>query len=268
MRVGGLCLTLGSERILEDISFSLAAGEILAIVGPNGAGKTSTLKSLLGIYSPLASRVMVAGQSLETVGAVERARLMSYLPQQEERWLDFSAADFVEMALYSHGDRFGMSTATHDKVRAALSRVDMLSFADRRLTTLSGGELQKIYLAGALAQEARIILLDEPTSFLDPQHQAAVIGILMRTVRNSTVGAILVTHDLNLALWSADRILALKNGRKVFDGAPSEFCDEETLERIYDIPLRLGYDARSGRKFVLPVAAGGDIEPRTGFGSP
>ncbi len=257
LKIQRLSLLLGKSRILEDVSFDLQSGELVALVGPNGAGKTSTLKSLLGIFRASWTFAEVGGKSLAGLSVLQRARCLSYLPQQEERFLDFCVNEFVEMALYSQGDRFGFFRTTRNKVSAALERVGMLQFADRRLTTLSGGELQKIYLAGALAQDARVILLDEPTSFLDPLHQAEVIKILIDTVKSASVGAIFVTHDLNLALWSADRIIALKDGRKVFDGAPEEFCREETLLRIYDIRLRIGQDVETGRSFILPAAGAG-----------
>ena len=253
LKVEGLSLSLGKSRILEDVSFNLNSGELLAIVGPNGAGKTSTLKSLLGIYPADWTSAEIGGTPLSRLSALQRARHLSYLPQQEERFLDFRVSEFVEMSLYSQGDRFGFLAATRKKVSAALERVGMLGFSERRLTTLSGGELQKVFLSGALAQDARVILLDEPTSFLDPHHQAEVIAILIETVKSASVGAIFVTHDLNLALWSADRIIALKAGRKVFDGAPQDFCSEQTLRRIYDIQMRIGRDSQTGRPFILPA---------------
>jgi len=252
LMVERLSLTLGKSKILEDISFLLHTGELLAIVGPNGAGKTSTLKSLLGIYPADWARAEVGGKPLSRLSALQLARYVSYLPQQEERLLDFRVSEFVEMSLYSQGDRFGFLPASEKKVNVALERVGMLNFSERRLTTLSGGELRKVYLAGALAQDARVILLDEPTSFLDPRHQAEVIRILIDTVKKASVGAIFVTHDLNLALWSADRIIALKDGRKIFDGAPEDFCSEQTLQRVYDIHLRIGRDSQTGRPFILP----------------
>ena len=257
LEVERMSLRLGQSRILEDVSFALYSGELIALVGPNGAGKTSTLKSLLGIYRAEWTSAEIIGKPLSKLSALQRARQMSYLPQQEERFLDFRASEFVEMALYSQGDRFGILSATQKKVSAALERVGMLGFSERRLTTLSGGELQKIYLAGTLAQDARVILLDEPTSFLDPLHQAEVIGRLIESVKNESVGAMFVTHDLNLALWSADRIIALKKGRNIFDGAPDEFCSERTLKSIYDIQLRTGRDSHTGRPFVFPAIHAG-----------
>lgn len=258
LKVERLSLSFGETKILDDITFDVQSGELVAIVGPNGAGKTSTLKSLLGIVRASWARAEVDGQSLSELSPLKRARCLSYLPQQEQRFLDFCVNEFIEMALYSQGDRFGLSGATKNKVTEALERVDMLSFEDRRLTTLSGGELQKIYLASALAQDARVILLDEPTSFLDPLHQAQVIEILIDTVKSASVAAIFVSHDLNMALWSADRIIALKEGQKVFDGAPEDFCHEETLYSIYGIPLRVGQDLASGRSFIFP-AVGADF---------
>lgn len=249
-----LSLKLGDAQIFTDISFSMEAGQLVALVGPNGAGKTSLLKTLLGLYRPASGTVTVSGQNLFHLKSQERARLLSYVPQQEERPAGFSAEEFVQMALYSQGFRYRDTPQSQQRVKQALETVGLCSFANRRLTTLSGGELQKVYLAAAMAQEAGIILLDEPTAFLDPLHQSQMMNILRQITRDTS--ALMVTHDLNLALAVADRILALKNGRLVYDGSPEDFANEKTLRELYEVDLQCVLPTEPGkgsaRPFILP----------------
>ncbi|HSG99568.1 MAG TPA: ABC transporter ATP-binding protein [candidate division Zixibacteria bacterium] len=255
LTVSNLSLTLDGVEILRGVSFSVRERELVALVGPNGAGKTSALKSALGIYRGAGGSVVAGGAEMIGASATALACRFGYVPQQEERALDYTVAEFVEMALYAQGLRYGLARETSARVTAALERVEMSDFAERSLRTLSGGELQKVYLAGALAQGAQVLLLDEPTSFLDPHHRHDVIRILLESLRAPEMArsALLVTHDLNLALSCADRIVALKAGVVAFDGSPQAFCDPALISEIYDIRMRFGVDPVTQRPFVYPT---------------
>ena len=255
LSISGLSLALGEKRILQNVSLDVRRRELVALVGPNGAGKTSLLKCALGIFSPDSGSVLAGGA--EMIGAAPSALAcrLGYVPQQEERGLDYTVAEFVEMALYAQGLRFGLGRETSAKVSRALADVEMEEFAGRSLRTLSGGELQKVYLAGALAQGAQTLLLDEPTSFLDPHHRHEVIRLLLAALREGAPerAALMVTHDLNLALSCADRIVALQKGSVAFDGVPQDFCNPQLISRIYGIRMRFGEDPDTGRPFVYPT---------------
>lgn len=268
LQVNNLSLKIGAAQIFSDVSFSIGNNEIVALVGPNGAGKTSLLKTLLGLYTPSSGTVIFSSESDAEVSLLDmspsrRATLLSYVPQRQEQALGFTVAEFVEMALYAQNFRFGFSTDATVRVAEALARVKMERFSERNIQTLSGGELQKVYLAGALAQCAQIALLDEPTAFLDPAHQFEVSDILINAVHgkdnddgninNSALSAaLLVTHDVNLALAIADRVLALKRGKLLFFGSVHDFANETLLTEIYEVDLRLAADETSGRPYLLP----------------
>lgn len=259
LQVKELSLQIGATTIFSNISFSVDKSEIVALVGPNGAGKTSLLKTLLAIHKPSSGDALFQDASLFTLTAERRAQALSYVPQRQELALGFTVAEFVEMALYSQNFRYGFSADATERVEQALQQVEMESFSERNIQTLSGGELQKVYLAGALAQRAQIALLDEPTSFLDPAHQFEVSDILTKSVHEKNnsgapalAAALLVTHDVNLALAIADRVLAMKTGSLIFDGPVRDFADEKLLAELYGVSLRLGLDESNGRPYLLP----------------
>ena len=268
--VDSLSLELGGEVILQDVSFSLREKEILAVVGPNGAGKSSLLKTLLGIYTSAHGAIQTYAGDAAQLNPLELAKVFGYVPQQEERGLHYSVSEFIEMSLYAHGLKFGLSSETNMKVNAALESTGMAKFAGRTMSELSGGELQKVYLSAAFAQDSAMLLLDEPTSFLDPRYQLEIIQTVMRSVAGAgnPRSAIIVTHDLNLALSCAHNILALSGGAVAYNGPSADFCDTELIERIYGVQLRFAEDPATQRQFIIPPTLDiGRRAPRAGGGS-
>jgi iron complex transport system ATP-binding protein len=234
----GLCLDLGGRRVVDGVSLALRGGEWVAIVGPNGAGKSSLLSLLAGLRRPAAGSVHLAGRALPAWPPRERARQLAWLSQQGEADGDIAVRDVVRLGRLPHHGLFGAVTGSDEAaVDAALAETECAPLAARRLSELSGGERQRVLLARALAVQAPVLLLDEPTTHLDPPHQRALVRSLTARARaGAAVAAVL--HDLNLAL-AADRVLVLAAGRVRADAAPADAHLHHALAEVFGHALRI-----------------------------
>jgi len=256
IRVGDFSYRIGRKEILRNVSLSIAAGQYVSIVGPNGAGKTTLLKCVDGILHGT-GRIEIHGRALGEYRRKELAMRVSYVPQADGPVPEFSVEQFVLMGRYPYLSPFSsISRDDRRKVGAALELTGTMEFGPRLLKTLSGGERQKVYVAAALAQGADVLLLDEPTTFLDYRHQAEIRGLLARLNRDSGVTIVAVTHDLNVAVLESHHIVALGEGRVVYDGPPGELMRAEVLERIYGTPFLLVEHPEAPTAAILPRPAG------------
>jgi len=247
---------LGKKQILRNVSFAVRQGEFLSIVGPNGAGKTTLIKCLDRILTGGTGEIDVFGRPLASYRQKELARRLSYVPQADGRVFPFTVEQFVLMGRYPYLNPFSsIGKDDREALSEAMDLTGTREFADRRLDTLSGGERQKVYIAAALAQGADVLLLDEPTTFLDYRHQAEIRELLARARRQSGVTIVAVTHDVNLAALESDRIVALREGSVVFTGTPEEVMKSDVLERIYGTPLLLMDHPRTGLPIIVPNAS-------------
>jgi len=251
IEMSSFSLKIGGRTVLNEISLEIEEGQYVAIVGQNGAGKTTLLKCLNRIHTGGSGEIRIAGRLLGQYSQKKLAQLVSYVPQADGRSAPFTVYEFVMMGRYPYLNAFSSPSekdvaAVHD----ALALTGTSEFAERLLGTLSGGERQKVFIAAALAQEAKILLLDEPTTFLDPKHEADVQRLLARANRERAVTIISVTHDINSAVLTSQRILALKNGEVAFWGGVEELMDNETLERIYEKSFLFGRHPRTGQTIV------------------
>jgi len=249
----------GTKEILRDVSFTVAQGEYFSIVGPNGAGKTTLLKCLDRIYRGGSGEISVFGQPLEGYRQRDLARRLSYVPQADGRVFPFTVGQFVLMGRYPHLNPF--SSVGRDDMAAVgqvMERTGIAPFAERKLDTLSGGERQKVYIAAALAQGAEVLLLDEPTTFLDYRHQADVRDLLAELNRNAGVTIVAVTHDVNRAAIDSHRIVALSAGTVVFSGTPAEIMRPDVLERIYGTPFLMVDHPQGDVPIIAPQLPGED----------
>ena len=226
--------------ILEDVSFCVQEGEVLGIVGPNGSGKTSLLKVLARLMRPLQGRIDLFGQELASMAQQEDARLVGVVQQDTQQLFPFTVAETVLMGRFPHRPRgrwtggFGWESREDVTIaEQAMMMVDILHLAHRAVTDLSGGERQRAMIARALAQTPKVLLLDEPTAFLDLQHQVEICSVLLRLKGESRLTVILVSHDLNLVSQYCDQILLLDCGRVVRLGCPEEVIEPEVLESVY-----------------------------------
>ena len=244
----GIGVRLAGRTVLSDVSLSLAAGHLVALVGPNGAGKTTLLRALSGLL-PSEGDVHIKGDALTGLSLRERARRFAYLPQGHVVHWPLPARDIVALGRYPHGatDPARLSQRDSEAVLRAMQAVDVMEFADRRVTELSGGERSRVALARVLAVEAPVILADEPTSSLDPRHQIDVMKSL-RAVADKGVLVIVVTHDLGLAARSADTVLVLSDGRLVSQDVPAEALSEQVMAEVFRISA---YRAEYQREAVI-----------------
>ncbi len=260
IRVSDFSFRIAGKEILSDVSFDVAEGEYLSIVGPNGAGKTTLLKCLDRLLVGGSGRIEVRGRPIESYRQKELARLIGYVPQADGRMLPFTVGQFVLMGRYPYLSPFSsIAKEDHRAVSEALELTGTAEFADRMLETLSGGERQKVFIAAAMAQGAKILLLDEPTTFLDYHHQDDIRALLARANRESGVTVISVTHDVNRAALESRRIVALRRGRIAFSGTPEEIMNPDTLKEIYGSSFVLVDHPRVGLPIIAPnVPSEGD----------
>jgi len=227
-----LVLDLGRRRVIDGVSLALRRGEWTAIVGPNGAGKSTLLSLLAGLRAPDAGRVHLAGREIRAWPPRERAQRLAWLSQQGEADGDIGARDVVRLGRLPHHGLFGSPDAADEAaVDAAMAETECVGFANRRLSELSGGERQRVLLARALAVQAPVLLLDEPTTHLDAPHQRALVRGLRARAR-SGVAVAAVLHDLTLALV-ADRLVVMAGGRVQADGPPADPWVRDVLVQVF-----------------------------------
>lgn len=255
IRVEEFSFAVGNTTILNRVNFRLERGSFLSVIGPNGAGKSTLLKCLNRIL-PAGAGISVRGRALESFTQRHLARLMSYVPQADARPLPYTVDEFVSMGRYPFLNAFSALTAADRAVvDRALELAGVGRFRGRTLGSLSGGERQKVLIAAALAQEAEIMLLDEPATFLDYRHQVEVLDLLERLNREQGKTIVMVTHDLNAAVEHCDRVLALLRGEVAYDGVPTGLLNPERLEQIYG--TRFVFIGQPGRALPLVRPEGG-----------
>lgn len=247
--------SLGGNNVLENINFSLPAGAYLSIIGPNGAGKSTLLKCLLRLNDDglTEGEIRLKGRELSSHKQMELARLLAYVPQAGGWIPPYTVNEFLLLSRYPYSS---LSSAWKKSdlaaVERALALTGMNGFAGRLLAELSGGERQKAYLAAALAQGSEILLLDEPTSFLDPKHAAELSALLKRLNREEGLGMLTVSHDLNQVLEAGGSVLALRGGRQLFFGEAMSLMDGHILENTYRHRFSRFRHPESGRPVVMP----------------
>jgi len=238
----------GAEAV-RGVSLAVGAGEWVMLIGPNGAGKTSVLRALCGLL-PFGGGASVRGRDVHSFGRRELARLVAFVPQNPVMPADLTVSEYVLLGRTPHLGRLAVEGRGDRKtVGRALERLDLLPFAERGLGSLSGGELQRVVLARALAQEAPILLLDEPTTSLDLGRQQQVLE-LVDSLRADGLTVLSTMHDLTLAGQYADRLVLLDRGAVVADGTPRDVLSHENLTAHYGASVRIVED--EGRVYVLP----------------
>lgn len=241
LAVTQLQVAIGGTRILSEVSVTIGAGERWAVIGQNGAGKSTLVKCMAGLLPASGGEIRLEGQRLAEVGPRQRARRIAYVPQAAGRGVPgFTVVDYVMMGRFPHQGFLAIpSERDRRRVGEALTLTDTDALATRAMNTLSGGELQRVFLAAAVAQESALLLLDEPLSFLDPLHQDIILTALDRIHDRYGTAMVTVTHDVNAALVRSSHILALVAGRVFFAGAAAELRRRApaVLQEIYSLPF-------------------------------
>ncbi len=251
-----LSLSYHGRAVVDGASFALDAGELVAIVGANGSGKSTLLRGLAALKAPNRGRVLLDGRDVRSMGRRDLARHLAVLHQFATGGLDLTVRDLAARGRYPHRGPFHRETAEDRKVvERALTLANASVLADRKLGSLSGGERQRAWIALALAQDPEVLVLDEPAAWLDLRHQSELMHLL-RQLCNRGVLVVAVMHELLLATRFADRVLALVEGRIVFDGRPAELLDAAFLERIFGVPMSI---VRGPDGLPLPVMATGPL---------
>ncbi len=250
-----LRVRFGQAEILRGLSLTFGEAALIAIVGPNGAGKSTMMSVLSGVLNPYEGSCRFRGREVSAWNKRQFAKQMSFVPQTVRLEFPFTAEQVVYMGRTPYCNGLFESPNDGKVVRRAMETTDSWQFADRDFRALSGGERQRVVLAGALAQEPEVLLLDEPTSYLDLKHQVRTYDLLRRLAREGLT-VLAVTHDLNLAASYADRIVVLSNGAVAADGTVEEVLREKLLHDVFEVRAEIREGPR-GRPWVFYEEAEG-----------
>ncbi len=268
LAVSGLVAGYANEKIIDGVSFSVPQGCFLGIIGPNGSGKTTLFRVMTGFLRPWQGTILYQGRDTAGLRPSDLAQEIAVMPQGMESTFSFTVRELVAMGRFPHLKRL-RQFAKQDKeaVDHAMELTGIIKFRDKRLSELSGGERQRVFLAQALAQEPRLLLLDEPTAHLDIGHQIRILDCIRRLNRKDGMTVVVVLHDLNLASLYCDRLILLKHGRIFCEGPPAEVLTYETIEAVYETVVLVHQSPVTKKPHVLLVSLD-DTRTETTRGEP
>ncbi|MDF1791222.1 MAG: ABC transporter ATP-binding protein [Thalassobaculaceae bacterium] len=253
LEASGLRVELAGRAVLHGIDLAIADGGVTAIIGPNGCGKSTLLRTFARIVRPTEGGVTLDGRDLWDIDARTRARRLGFLPQAPQTPEGIRVRALVTRGRTPHQGRFGLlSKADHAAVDRAIERVGLTAFEHRRVDRLSGGQRQRAWIALALAQETSILLLDEPTTYLDPPHQVDVLRLVRRLNRETGITVVMVLHDITLASLYADRVIGMRDGRLAFATEPGERLAPDQIETLFDMQVHALDHPTADRSIIVP----------------
>ena len=273
LQAEGLSLGYGDRRVVSDLTMQVPAGKVTIIVGPNACGKSTFLRGLARLLPPSAGTVLLDGKSIHDTPSREVALKLGILPQGPIAPDGITVTDLVSRGRHPHQGMFRRWTAEDDgAVTAALTATGTLELAGRSVDELSGGQRQRVWIAMALAQRTGILLLDEPTTYLDVTHQVEVLDLLTDLNENEGATVVMVLHELNLAARYADHLVVMKAGAVVRSGAPGEVLTEDVVEQVFNMRCRVVPDPISGTPMIVPIGrhragGSGQVRPVSGDSS-
>lgn len=249
-----ITVNYGQREAVKDVSVSLSGGEVLAVIGPNGAGKSTLLGVLNGRIAPSSGQVLLNGNPLSTYARRVVARHIAVVAQEAELRFPVTVMEFVIGGRYAFASAWGWESEHDVKIaEMILNETELRGFESRLMTELSGGERQRAVLGRALATEARVLLLDEPTANLDLAHQATMLRLVRDRCNQRQTAAAVVTHDVNLAAQFADRVLLMKHGRQIALGPCREILTPELLRAVFDVQILVDAHPVTGAPRITPV---------------
>jgi iron complex transport system ATP-binding protein len=250
----GVRLAYGPDVVVDSLDIELTEGSFTAIVGPNGCGKSTLLRALGRLMRPAGGQVLLDGRAITSTPTREVAKILGMLPQTPVAPEGLTVADLVARGRHPHQSWLRQWSRDDESVVAeALAWTDMAELADRPVDALSGGQRQRAWISMALAQGTDLMLLDEPTTYLDLSHQIDVLELVARLHAERGRTVVVVLHDLNLAARYAQRLVAMKDGVLVSSGTPSEVLTEQLLADVFDLEARVIPDPVTGTPMVVPV---------------
>ncbi len=254
LEVRDLRHAFGGTPVLRGASIALHAGEMTAIIGPNGSGKSTLLRIAGRLLKPQAGEARFDGHNAWSIPPREFARRVAFLPQAPEAPADLAVGELVARGRHPHRGLLGASSARdREAIERALTLAGVEGLRYRTVATLSGGERQRAWVALALAQEPDVLLLDEPTTYLDIGHQVELLSLLRRLNEEQGLTVLMVMHDLPQAAHYARRLVAIRAGEVVADGSPAEVLTEAQVEAVFGVAVRVYLDPESGVPVVAPV---------------
>lgn len=254
LMAAGMDLGYGDRKVVDDLNLTIPPGKLTVIVGANACGKSTVLRGLARLLAPIRGAVYLDGKPIHKMPTREVATILGVLPQSPLAPDAIVVADLVGRGRYPHQGWFRRWTSEDDAaVAEALRATDTLELADRSVDELSGGQRQRVWIAMALAQKTDILLLDEPTTFLDINHQVEILDLLTDLVRNEGRTVVVVLHDLNLACRYADHIVAMKAGRLVAEGRPAQVMTEAVVADVFGMASRVVIDPISDTPMIVPI---------------
>lgn len=253
----------GEHPVLADLSVQFETGTITALIGPNGSGKSTLLRTLARLLRPRHGYVYVDGQGIAELSSRDAARRLAMLPQGPISPEGMRVYELVEQGRYPHAGALRMLRHNdHTAINRALHLTGMTSLRNRTLGQLSGGQQQRAWIAAALAQDTPLLLLDEPTTFLDLRYQLDILDLISTLSRDQDLTVVMALHDLNHAARYADRIVALRGGRVAADGPPTDVLTPDTVSTVFRVHASILRDPQTGSLVCLPYSP--DADPSEG----
>lgn len=254
LRAEGLTLGYDAQPVVRDLDVTVLDGKVTAIVGANACGKSTLLRGLARLLRPRAGSVLLDGKAMADLSTLEVAKVLGLLPQAPVAPDGITVADLVSRGRYPHQGWFRTWTdRDHDAVARALDATDTADLVDRPLRALSGGQRQRVWVAMALAQDTDLLLLDEPTTFLDINHQVELLRLLRKLNGESGKTIVAVLHDINLASRYCDHIIAMAGGAIVAEGTPAEVITAELIAKVFGLECVVLTDPVAGTPIIVPA---------------
>ncbi|WP_033335137.1 MULTISPECIES: ABC transporter ATP-binding protein [Actinomycetes] len=254
LTIENLTLGYGNRNVIEKLDLTIPPGQVTAIVGANACGKSTLLRSMSRLLGPRTGRVVLDGKEVHRTPAKQLARTLGLLPQSPIAPEGITVADLVGRGRHPHQGMFARWSKEDDSaVAEALDATETAALADRPVDELSGGQRQRVWIAMALAQHTDLLLLDEPTTFLDVSHQIEVLDLLTDLNQQRGTTIVMVLHDLNMAARYSDHLIALADGTLHAAGKPAEVLTEDTVRAVFGLESQVITDPTSGKPLMLPL---------------